>query len=84
MKLSDKEDTFKKLCNFDVKETHTHGIELRQDKISGGIVSATNEIDLLIKKVEMGSNAYLSFDLKFENNMHKNVFNKMFSICTNK
>ena len=61
-------DTFQKLCNFDLKQTHTHGIELRQDEISGGIVTNTNEFDLIVIKVEMGSNAYSSFGLKFRNN----------------
>ena len=46
----------------------TYGTELRQEKIEGGIVSNTNEYNLLFEKVEMRSNAYSIFDLKFENN----------------
>ena len=50
-------DPFEKLCHFDVN-TDTYGTELRhvQDKIAGGIVSSTNEYDLLLQKVNQNNN----------------------------
>ena len=62
---------FEKLCNFDVnkvKHTTATKTDVRQDAIENGITSNVNEFELLLQKVEMGSSAYSSFDVKFENN----------------
>ena len=59
--------TFEKLCNFGVNGINTRK-ELRQDKITNGIMSSVSEFELLLQKVEMGLSAHSSFDLKFENN----------------